>query len=75
MSKILEALNAEKKPLASSFEQWILTLDPEDQAALEAAALDPQLTNAAIMRVAAGAGYKANKETVSNWRAKRGFRR
>lgn len=75
MSKISDALNAERRIPASSLERWMLTLDKDDQAALEAAAVDTEFSNAALLRVIEAAGYGANKDTIAKWRAQRGFRR
>lgn len=72
---LAERLTAAKKPLMSKFELWILSLPEDEQKALEAAAVDPELSNTAIVSAVRAEGYGANKDTISAWRKRRGFTR
>lgn len=72
---LAERLNAAKKPLKPKFEQWIDTLSEADRKALIAAAVDPGLSNNAIVDAIRAEGYSANKDTVSAWRKSHGFTR
>ena len=57
-----------RKPVKTSLEAWIDTLDSDDRAAVERARKDPQITNADFGRVIATAGISRGKDTVSVWR-------
>lgn len=72
---LAERLEAAKKPLKSKFEAWIDGLPEVDREALEAAAVDPQLSNQAILAEVRAEGYSANKDTISAWRKSHGFTR
>lgn len=72
---IRESLQQAKKPLKPKLEQWMDTLDKDDREALEAAAVDPELSNQAIANVVRESGYRVNKDTISAWRRARGYSR
>ena len=63
-----ERLESAKRSIRPKFEQWIDTLDPADQEALEAAAVDPTLSIRAIVDAVRAEGYAVHKDTVSAWR-------
>lgn len=66
---LAQRLAAETPVLRVKFPEWIISLTPEDRAALEAAGLNPAWTNAAIARVIIDEGGPANKDTIAKWRA------
>lgn len=68
MSELANLLKAERRPANQTFEAWLNTLDADDRAALEAARIDPQLSNAAIVRAVNAVGGTANKDRISAWR-------
>lgn len=68
MSKLATLLQQERRPANQTFDQWLETLDPDDRAALEAARVDPQLSNAAIVRAVVAVGGVANKDRIAAWR-------
>lgn len=72
---LAERLTASKKPMKTKFEQWIDTLPESDRKALEAAALDPELSNNAIVEAVRAEGYSVNKDTIAAWRKAHGFTR
>ena len=72
---IKESLEQAKKPLKPRFEQWMDTLDKDDREALEAAAVDPELSTLAITTIVRESGYRVNKDTISAWRRARGYSR
>lgn len=72
---LADRLTAAKKPLKPKFEQWIDGLPEGDRKALEAAAVDPELSNNAIVEAVRAEGYSANKDTIAGWRKAHGFTR
>ena len=72
---LADRLEAARKPVKPKFEQWIEGLDKADQEALAKAAVDPELSNAAISDVVRAEGYAANKDTISKWRRAHGYAR
>lgn len=72
---IKESLQQAKKPLKPKLEQWMDTLDKDDREALEAAAVDPELSTLAITTIVRESGYRVNKDTISAWRRARGYSR
>lgn len=72
---IKDRLEQAKKPPKPRFEQWMDTLDGDDREALEAAAVDSELSTLAITAIVRESGYRVNKDTVSAWRRARGYSR
>lgn len=70
---LVDRLNAERAPTKSKFEQWMDTLDEADRSALIAAATDPSLSIAGIVRAVRESGYRVDKDTISEWRKRLGF--
>ena len=74
---ISERLEQAKRPVKPKFEQWIDGLDEVDRQALEAAAVDPLLSNRVILAIVREGddGYPVNKDTIAAWRKAHGFTR
>ncbi len=70
MSKLnlAEQFEAERRPAQQTFEQWLSALDDDDRAALEVARFDPELSNAALVRVLRAVGAPASKDRIAIWR-------
>lgn len=57
----------ERKP--PSWAEWLISLPATERAALEEAAKDPSISNAAILREVVAEGGPASKDSLSKWRA------
>ena len=57
-----------KKPKPTSIETWIGTLDADDQAALEAARYDAEITTVALYNILTDAGARVSEKSIAKWR-------
>jgi len=75
VATLQDSLKQHRKPVKVSIRQWIAQLDDDDRKAIEAAAVDPGFTNAALVQVMREAGVSVGKDTVAAWRGDHGFAR
>lgn len=65
----------ELKPVRSTLDSWVESLNAQDQGDVLEFAAHPGLSHQAFLRIVRGKGVRVSKDSVSEWRRAHGFPR
>jgi hypothetical protein len=71
---LADRIAAELTPVKPKFDTWVDNLPEVDRNALLAAAADPTITNASLLRVVRAEGAAVGHEKFTEWRHRNGNR-